>query len=160
MKMAPPPPPFSLLLLTTLLLHFSQTITATNVTTLSTSIKLDDDGGEIKCGSCPCVNPCTQLAPPPQPPPSPPPPPPPSPPPPPYCAPIVPPPPPPPPSPPPPCPPPPRFVYVDYRPPPPPPRFVYPYDWNYYNGGERSVEMNICHGVIVMVLGAGFLGII
>ncbi|KAK1351633.1 Phosphatidylinositol 4-kinase beta 1-like [Heracleum sosnowskyi] len=64
----------------------------------------------IKCGECPCVNPCSQQYSPPPPPPSPPPPPPPAPPLPPtqYCPPNA--------------PPPPRFVYFTG---PPPPRFVY-----------------------------------
>ncbi|KZV42254.1 leucine-rich repeat extensin-like protein 3 [Dorcoceras hygrometricum] len=55
----------------------------------------------IKCGECPCVNPCSQLQPPP-PPVSPPPPPP-------QCV----------------SPPPPRFVYTTVLTPPPPPRFHY-----------------------------------
>ncbi|KAK6146087.1 hypothetical protein DH2020_019956 [Rehmannia glutinosa] len=60
----------------------------------------------IKCGECPCLNPCSQQQPPPlsPPPPSPPPPPPPVQ----YCN-----------------PPPPRFVYMAAISPPPPPRFVY-----------------------------------
>ncbi|CAL1390613.1 unnamed protein product [Linum trigynum] len=118
----------------------------TNAATISSvTEKLDDQNqptAEIKCGSCPCVDPCSQLPPPPSPPPPPPPPPPlpsPSPPPPqlqpppppPDCTPL---------SPPPPSPPPPRIVYVK---PPPPPRFVYvtgdPYDVDLYSGGERNV---------------------
>ncbi|KAK4426564.1 hypothetical protein Salat_1425000 [Sesamum alatum] len=97
-----------------LVLQFSVLITAS----VSFATKVDDDipDPSIKCGECPCGNPCNQqLPPPPLPPSSPPPPPalpPPPPPPPPeqYCS---------------PPPPPPRFVYTASTSPPPPPRWIY-----------------------------------
>ncbi|KAJ4848315.1 hypothetical protein Tsubulata_003703 [Turnera subulata] len=98
----------------------------------STTEKIDQeqlvpDAG-IKCGSCPCVNPCAQLVPPPPPPP-----PPPSPPPPKsttYCPPLA--------------PPPPRFVYVTGE-----PGTVYetdPYDWFYNSAGQ-----NFVHWLLILV---------
>ncbi|XP_011097218.1 amyloid beta A4 precursor protein-binding family B member 1-interacting protein-like [Sesamum indicum] len=93
-----------------LVLQFSVLINAS----ASFTTKVDEvPDPSIKCGECPCVNPCSQqLPPPPLPPPAlPPPPPPPALPPPPpeqYCS-----------------PPPPRFVYTAGTSPPPPPRWVY-----------------------------------
>ncbi|CAI0451534.1 unnamed protein product [Linum tenue] len=117
----------------------------TNAATISSvTEKLDDQNqptAEIKCGSCPCVDPCSQLPPPPPSPPPPPPPPPPL-----HCTPL---------SPPPPPPPPPRIVYVK---PPPPPRFVYvtgdPYDVDLYSGGGRNV---IDDGLMIIKVGVGLL---
>uniref|UniRef100_A0A2N9J0F7 Uncharacterized protein n=1 Tax=Fagus sylvatica TaxID=28930 RepID=A0A2N9J0F7_FAGSY len=86
---------------------------------------------ELKCGTCPCVNPCEQQ----QPPPPPPPPPPPLPPPPPPQTPKN-----------------PSSQYFTPQAPPPPPRFIYftgvpgnlyntdPYNtWVYYSGADRNV---------------------
>lgn len=80
-------------------------------TRVTYSTKVDDSiniNPSIKCGECPCLNPCNQQLPPPLPPPPPPP----------YC------------SPPPPPPPPPPAQYCSPTPPapalvPPPPRFIY-----------------------------------
>ncbi|KAI3462599.1 hypothetical protein Pfo_019262 [Paulownia fortunei] len=79
---------------------FSVLITAS--ATFSTKVDEVPDPS-IKCGECPCVNPCSQQLPPLPPPPPPPPPPPMQ-----YCN-----------------PPPPRFVYAAGVTPPPPPRFIY-----------------------------------
>lgn len=83
-----------------LFISFSSPISATLPEKLEQTSVPQEADTEIKCGTCPCVNPCAQQLPPPPPPP-----PPPSPPPPPpknpstpYCAPLA--------------PPPPRFIYV------------------------------------------------
>ncbi|CAK9150640.1 unnamed protein product [Ilex paraguariensis] len=97
---------------------------------------------DIKCGACPCVNPCSQQLPPPPPPPPPSPPPPPPPPPPPspstqYCTPRTP-------------PPPPRFIYVTG-----PPGGLYPTDpFNLavYAGAGREVVMGLLPLIGCMLL--------
>ncbi|XVF20642.1 hypothetical protein REPUB_Repub12eG0018800 [Reevesia pubescens] len=96
---------------------------------------------EIKCGTCPCVNPCGQQSlSPPQPPPPPP-------------------------------PPPPRFTYCNPLPmpppPPPPPRFYYvtgvpgqlytadPDDrWTFFSSSGRNVV-----GILLLLFGYGLLGL-
>ncbi|KAK7321507.1 hypothetical protein VNO77_32229 [Canavalia gladiata] len=129
--------------LTIVLLLFSITFSSTVEATTS-SHKLDQSLVEIKCGSCPCGNPCSEQLPPPPPPSSPPPlllpdisspqscdpsPPPPPPPPPPR-----------PPSRPPPTPPPPRFIYVTGV-----PGDAYA---NYYSGApNRAVRLLILAGL-------------
>ncbi|XP_021296775.1 probable pathogenesis-related protein ARB_02861 [Herrania umbratica] len=94
---------------------------------------------EIKCGTCPCVNPCDQqsLPPPPPPPPSP--------------------------------PPPPRFIYCDPVPTtPPPPRFYYVTGvpgqlytadaddrWTFFSSAGRNVV-----GILLLSCGFGLLGLL
>ncbi|XP_021904597.1 probable inactive serine/threonine-protein kinase slob2 [Carica papaya] len=134
--MARPNNPSNLLLLimSTVLTLISFTV-ASNLTT---SEKLDQTviDPEIKCGACPCVDPCAQLPPPPPPPPSPPPPPPP-----PktvYCNPVA--------------PPPPRFIYVTGV-----PGQLYYTDadeWGFYSGAGRNGAM-----ALMVLMGYGVFGL-
>ncbi|XP_012089935.2 leucine-rich repeat extensin-like protein 6 [Jatropha curcas] len=99
--------------------------------------------GEIKCGSCPCVNPCALPPPPPTPPPPPPPPPPKTI----YCPPLQLP------------PPPPRFVYVTAV----PGNNLYvidPYrnNWDYYSNANKQNSLTML--LLLLLTGFGVLNFI
>ncbi|XP_062152064.1 uncharacterized protein LOC133860490 [Alnus glutinosa] len=127
-----------------LMLHLFLFISFSSPTSATLSEKLDQTSvpqeadTEIKCGTCPCVNPCAQQLPPPPPPPPPPPaapknpstP---------YCTPLAP-------------PPPPRFIYVTGV-----PGDLYVTDpayntWVYYSGVGRNVIVGF-----LLLVGCGVL---
>ncbi|KAE8021999.1 hypothetical protein FH972_007840 [Carpinus fangiana] len=135
--------PHTLILILHLFLFISA-ITATNLPEKldQTSVPLPQEAAdtEIKCGTCPCVNPCAQQLPPPPPPPPPPaapkfnpatt-----------YCTPAA--------------PPPPRFIYVTGVPAAGDLYVADPYNtWVYYSGAGRP---NVIVGLWLLLVGCGVL---